>query len=431
MSSQKAHQPLFVLKQHSSAVMTCAIDEQQVFTRLLLSGDGDGVVKLWDLELHVPLLSFHAVNRVSSSADTNNQQGTTPAFFTNTSVLKVGFLTFQAMNASASEEGESVCFYTQCRNQHVYVWRAVLCCDDDDDIEELDSTKIEGTSVELLHTINVPQHGFCTVPCVAVSCRELQLAIPHDNDGIISLWSIGLVDRDATNCAQHLHVSCFKSFSASGAGTRCGMIMCINFRDGTHLAVAFESGHVTLNNICGERLAIIRAFPETALTCVWFGDSLLSSSADGQLHCYVVLNQKGTGPDTPFSEADNAMSLAIRWEASLRKGLGSVALQRHLAVVGSWDRTMRLYDEGSGRVVSILTFHSGTVNEIAVFPASLAKHASFGYDVRRPRWCGAANAKTEQEEDSVYLFASASGDFTIAIWRLDFRMLRAAKVSAV
>ncbi|RNF03571.1 uncharacterized protein Tco025E_08154 [Trypanosoma conorhini] len=431
MCSQKAHQPLFVLKQHSSAVMTCAMDEQQVFTRLLLSGDGDGVVKLWDLELRAPLLSFHAVNRASLAAETNIQGEATPAFFANTGVLKVGFLTFQGVDAAASGEGETICFYTQCRNRHVYVWRAVLRCDDeDDDVEELDATEVGGASVELLHTINVPQHGFCAVPCVSVSCRELQLAIPHDTDGMISLWSIGLLDGDGANRVG-VCVRCSKTFSASGVGARCGMVMCINYRDSAHFAVAFESGHVTLNNVAGGRLAIVRAFAETALTCVWSGSVLLCTSADGQLHCYAVLSQEDAQRGTHCSEADDIMSLAIQWEVSLRKGLGSVALQRHLAVVGSWDHTMRLYDEGSGRVVSILTYHSGPVNEVALVPASSAERAAFGYDVRRPRWCGAANGKTKQEEDSVYLFASASGDFTIAIWRLDFRLLRAAEVSAV
>ncbi|EKF32623.1 hypothetical protein MOQ_003522 [Trypanosoma cruzi marinkellei] len=432
MSSQKSHQPLFVLRQHNSAVMTCAMDEQKVFPRLLLSGDSDGVVKLWDLELRTPLLSFHAVNRASLDAETSNQNKELPVFLVSSGVMKVGFLTFQGVGAAAGEEGENVLFYTQCRNQYVHIWRVVLGCDDDDDVavEEIQSNNAGGPSLELLHKISVPQHGFCTVPCAAISSSELQLAIPHDNDGMISLWSIGLVDKYGKSW-EGLCVTCTKSFSASGLGTKCGTIMCINYRDGTHIALAFESGHLTLNNVYGERLAIIRAFSETALTCVWSGNTLIASSADGQLHCYVVVSEKKEALDNPTSEADVPMTLVVQWEASLRKGLGSVALQRHLAVVGSWDHTMRLYDEGSGRVVSILTFHSGPVNDIALVPASLAQYASFGFDVRRPRWCSAKASKIEKEEDSVYLFASASGDFTIAVWRLDFKMLRATDVSAV
>ncbi|KEG10098.1 hypothetical protein DQ04_04181030 [Trypanosoma grayi] len=431
MTSQKAHQPLFVLQQHTSAVMTCALDAQGVFPHLLLSGDVDGIVNLWDLELRAVLLSFPAV-QAARPAPQGEGKGSSYAAFANEGVLKVGFLAFRGFSdAATAEEGSlEVCFYTQCRNQHLYIWRATLGDGEGDSSLEGDTADVCRVSLELLHTINVPQHGFCTVPSVPLPSGEMQLAVPHDNDGVLSLWNVDGNAKEGTS-REGLRVSCCQSFPAAGAGTKCGIIMCICYRDSEHLAVAFESGHVSLNNTRGERLAILRAFAETALACVWSGSTVLASSAEGQLHCYRV-SDLSREKDGPTEDEGFSVSLTVQWEVSLRKGVGSLALQRHLAVVGSWDHTLRLYDEGSGRVITILTFHSGIVNEVAMAPLSAAQCASFGFDVRHPRWCGAqvpnSGRSSSTEDDSVYLFASAGKDFTIALWRVDFKVLRAVAV---
>lgn len=427
MSSSRAHQPLFVLKQHCSAVSTCALDGQGVFANFLLSGDVDGIVRLWDLELREALFSFHPVQTVRGST-----KMVTEGSFSSSAgdgVLQVGFLSFTEAVADSAETTE-VWFYTQCRNQQLYVWKIRLCDFDSGFGGEECGLETE-KFVELLHTIDVPQHGFCPVPSVCSSPTKFLLAVPHDSNGIVSLWDLCLISRTPLSC-EGLKVNCSRSFSAAGTLAKCGTIMCISFRDSTHIAVAFESGNVSLNSTCGLQLAIIRAFAETAVACVWSGAALLVTSAEGRLQCYTVVESTAETRDDAGSATVTNISLVLRWEVTLSKGLGCVALQRHLVVVGSWDHTLRLFDEGSGRVISILTFHNSTVNSVAMPPDKVAGCALFGYDVRRPRCCDGGTVScsgkqstNDQKDKDVYLFASAGGDYAVAVWRVDFKTLTA------
>ncbi|ORC90358.1 uncharacterized protein TM35_000081560 [Trypanosoma theileri] len=437
----KAHQPLFVLRRHNSAVTTCALDPAGVFPHLLLSGDVDGVVLLWDLELRTALTAFSPTHYTAQSGE----EQTSRVGFANNGILKVGFLTLKGFSGAVGEEGFSVCFYTQCRNQKLYIWRTSFNDDENEnDIGENDLMNTHSASLELLYVIDVPQHGFCAVPSVSISTSEVLLAVPHDNGGVISLWNVS-VNNNQEESLGGLNVVCSRTFPAAGSETKCGIIMCINFRDSKHLVVAFESGHVSLNRTGGERLAIVRAFSETALACVWSENTVLVSSAEGQLHCYTVVGDLKKDDEVTNTESDT-ISFVVQWEASLRKGLGSIALERHLAIIGSWDHTLRLYDEGSGSVISILTFHTGTVNEIAIAPLQPSSSVTamrcslFGYDVRNPRWCDTHTSNSSSknnissssihEDESVYLFASASGDFTIAVWRVDFKALHSVAITA-
>ncbi|KAG8340276.1 WD domain [Trypanosoma vivax] len=435
MLSSNAHQPLFSLKHHSSAVITCALDELGLYPNYMLSGDVDGVVMLWDLELRAVLLSFQVVRKVHSSTKLSGEAAP-PLGFSNEGVLKVGFLSFSGILGN-DRENQDVHFYVQCRDRHLYIWKVSLSEDEVGGFEALEAAECK-SSLVLLHTLDVPQHGFCPVSCVSLSATERQFAIPHDGDGIISLWNTVVTTSEPLS-RETLQVKHVQLFSAAGAEVKCGAVMCISYRDALFLCVAFESGHVSLNSTSGKRLAIVRAFAETALRCLWSDDVLLTSSAEGRLQCYRLLFTTNSVDDSGRDCGESTPSLVIRWEVSLPKGVGSMALQRHLVVIGSWDHTLRLYDVGSGRVVTILTAHNGAVNDISLAAPAVAESVSFGYDVRHPRRSrfnnsslrGINGERTDETRGNVYIFVSSSGDYTLAVWRIDFTILSALSVSAV
>nr|CCC94097.1 unnamed protein product [Trypanosoma congolense IL3000] len=428
MTMSRTHKPLFVLKQHSSAISTCAIHDQGVFVNFMLSGDVDGIVKLWDLELRQVLLSFPAASIASQEFRTEEEVPSTPGL-KNEGVLQVGFLSFADQSDSAEKE-LYLFFYTQCRNQQLYIWKVRLI-DLYVSSEEAYSLCPSEARVDLVNTISIPQHGFCTVACICLSSTETQLAIPHDSNGIVSLWNVHTV-CNASGACENLQVYCSHSFSSAGTMIKCGTIMMISYRDASFMVVAFESGHVSLVTTYGRQLGVIRTFAETTLSCLWSGNTLFASSAEGRLQCYSVLGDVEINDSHLVCDDCPSLACALLWETTLPKGLGCMAVQGNLIVVGSWDHTLRLFDF-SGRVISIFTTHSGAVNQISMVPSKVSSYASFGYDVRRPRWCDAVTSRASGNcggsgsiGGHVYLFASASGDYTVALWRVDFKALTAS-----
>ncbi|KAK7200508.1 WD domain, G-beta repeat [Novymonas esmeraldas] len=271
----------------------------------------------------------------------------------------------------------------------------------------------------------------------------------------------------------------FSACTSFKGGTIMRLTMC---HDAQHLTVAFESGHVVLARYRdteasgaavtspeGKRGAqgdvpaapvrgVVRAFAESALVCWWSGWCMLACSSEGGMHCYDVV---------PGTE-EGRLEVQLRWSVTLRKGIGSVFLQRNLVVAGCWDSTLRLYDARNGRLVSILSFQKETINEVRMAPSAIARAAAFGFDVRQPRQyaaaprgslpastphsasdavgaapralatpqhslgCGTVAScaavvggaaadplREEEEEQLVYLFASVSKDRTVALWRVD------------
>ncbi|KPI88434.1 hypothetical protein ABL78_2447 [Leptomonas seymouri] len=231
-------------------------------------------------------------------------------------------------------------------------------------------------------------------------------------------------------------------------------------------SAGLERGRVSPSCV-GVRCAV-RAFAESALACWWSGHRVLACSAEGELHCYeAALAPQYSVSDVRPCVTDGPLKLQLLWSATLRKGIGSVCLQANLVVAGCWDSTLRLYDARDGRLLSILSYQRETINEVRMAPAAIARVAAFGFDVRQPRCyapppvrlmltsiqddsggasctadCGhnessstaslssahynqnaLAQAPDAREEELVYLFASASKDGTVALWRVDMQLV--------
>ncbi|CCW69862.1 unnamed protein product [Phytomonas sp. Hart1] len=582
---KNAHEPLFVLRQHDSPVLSCSFypsphnnDESKLF----ISGDTSGTVILWDLSLRRPLLSFHSTKCAI-------EQNSTKELFTLSieGVLAVGFfcprnisnmkpmqnnnaysgsLTYPGEQSALSTEGSSsfsnstvsvsrrpprrrfrlfhdsiyqntnnmkhlktVYIYSQCRNQHLYIWECKLN-------DEKVSLPLNNTTPRLLHIVQVPQHGFCTVASYYESNGSTLLAVPHDAQGIISLWRVSVVStmngNESTKCrtpqetlvedcsstndctsvaspdtaaigphatldaceiakqgSQHctlpqtrlsldtvhstgftdaainspLHLHFLGSFCTC-KGFKGGTIMHIYIKDEHDLIVSFESGHVVLCQYhalfygaqqgnrgmipCKEVrvplkiLGIVRAFPEPSISCLYHAHRVLVTSAEGRVHSYRLIYQnrkiveEGDIQDNchcnvaarlKSPEQSESVHFFTVWRRKFNKGLGSAVLQDDFAVLGCWDHSLRVLDGRTGNVLSALPFHTEAVNSVCIAPSTVAMEASFGFDSRQP-WCyeyqpriNNKNSDDLHEKNAgVYVFASASNDGCIALWRVDF-----------
>lgn len=309
-------------------------------------------------------------------------------------------------------------------------------------------------------------------PCAAVAVCGFSIrrlcsfsACPHFKGGIIMRLSM---------CAdaQHLAVA-FES----------GHVVLARYRSTLENSNANKAGGATeerptlgsgakFGNEHAETLRVnvvcaVRAFAESALACWWSGRRVLACSAEGGLQCYEVVpaphdSVSGEAP----SLADAPLPLQLLWSATLRKGIGSVCVQANLVIVGCWDSTLRLYDARDGRLVSILSYQQAPINEVRMAPSSIARVAAFGFDARQPR-CYAppttrpallgmpaesrdvsptvshsqegmaavvpfahthndaslVHGHENPEEELVYLFASASKDGSVALWRVDMQLV--------
>lgn len=535
-SNGGALSPLFVLQEHAAAVLTCSFYPASTAcherSSLFLSGGVDGVVIVWDLSVRRSIFSFCPVD--AACAETENAAA---GAFVNRGVLEVGFIDCTALaraDTTASSSGvavpqphtqlvatgepdkqpagrvararfhvprraagassttasgggsssnrdigsRSVFFFTHCRNRNVYIWELAW------QAPELNTTASPTPTVNLLHTLSVPQHGFCPVATVATPSDtdrggEVMMAIPHDGDGLLSLWRVVAakpaegakkpgdtaaaspsfpgpeqqrqpitappIDAAADDHARSpFQLTCWETFSASPS-IKGGAIMHIAWCGAEHLCVAFESGHITLceckcdvegdNRQRGSArvLAAIRAFPETALSCWWSGDRLVATSAEGHVQCFrVVPRETASSGDVEHGNED--VSLELAWEVTLRKGLGSLVVQRHLVILASWDGTLRLYDVRTGRVVSVLPTRGGTVNEVAIAPPGVAAEALFSFNVRQPhvyrevRSGGVPGTPAHdgggvEDQGTVYVFASTGGDGSVSVWRVDLNTI--------
>lgn len=310
------------------------------------------------------------------------------------------------------------------------------------------------------------------------------------------------------------------------------------------LSTSFESGHITVSRLsfpssspdeelqggnvflrC-EVLAAVRAFPESAMSCVWrwteqgnaTGDYVVATSAEGNVQCFHALWTANPSGSSSSSPPVTVLSLVPCWSTSLPKGIGSVCVVGSLLVLGCWDGTLRLYDlrgrqrqkgasspplpeqpegeqphgsdegveepsfreeERSPALVSILPFHvPSAVNEVTALPLpSLGALATFAFDPRMPKlyaaeWGGvhragrtvdghppsalespaatstssptsavtlatrpspvshavASSACTSSATRGVHVFASASKDGCITLWRVDFAGLSEARL---
>lgn len=467
--------------------------------------------------------------------------------------------------SAAHDSPSPIFFFTQCRDQRLYVWsfeHPRNSCGDKGDCTS-------GGVPILIEVLTVPQNGFC--PAAATYTQDGHctfLALPHDADGYLSVWQftktiqtqttgsllVAPLDNDATvtnevtaerqstsrssiqkaaeetastmnafmtlfaesekqthaaitlprggessssaiwQTGQHKKstycrqspnsplkvrlLSCFSASPRVKGGVIMRLMMC---EDTRHIGVAFESGHISLCNFrddgvvteggnstgTGHVRCLLRAFPESALTCLWSGSTVLATSAEGDIHCYAV--ERVAPPSLLSTTAVSStvatckLSLQLKWSTRLRKGIGSIFLQSNLVVAGGWDSTLRLYDARDGRQLSIFAHHDGTVEALAVAPGEIAPIAPFGFDNRQPRCyvapndasavasllslpstsvtassaAGTTSTKgdiiTLDEENGVdpepqqmvYLFASASKDATVALWRVDFGVLPA------
>lgn len=203
----------------------------------------------------------------------------------------------------------------------------------------------------------------------------------------------------------------------------------------------------------------VRAFAESALACWWGGRRVLACSAEGSLHCYDVSLGLADGVSCEEPCASTApLELQLLWSTNLRKGIGSISIQANLVIAGCWDSTLRLYDARDGRLVSILSYQRESINEVRMAPSVVARAAAFGFDPRQPRCyapptlasdgsggasrlltssgaqsgnasllassgAGPLHGLETEEEELVYLFASASKDGSVALWRVDMQLV--------
>ncbi|CAD2212977.1 hypothetical protein, conserved [Angomonas deanei] len=268
--------------------------------------------------------------------------------------------------------------------------------------------------------------------------------------------------------------------SPTAAGIKCGLIMSLTFKDDRNIGVSFESGHITLCSISyngrdsGQPgsitvLTTIRAFPDSALTCLWGKTTVISTSAEGTIHCYNLVEAATTGQETGDDGSEkHDHELHLLWSAKNPRAMGGVGLQRHMVVFGGWDGTIRLLDVRGGSVISILTFHyhhsqhfqnkqqpvreedsMAAINTISLLPSSSIPFSKFPFSSRQPNTyrltakcdrllelkeppaltitdgpaeAPAASELVESEKDDlVYVFASGCKDGTVGIWRIDLR----------
>ncbi|KAG5464275.1 hypothetical protein LSCM1_00456 [Leishmania martiniquensis] len=484
----------------------------------------------------------------------------------------------------------TICFYTHCRDQRVYIWCLQRQC------VSVPDASSHTVVPQLIVALTAPQHGFCPVESiskVAGPFTRTFLAVPHEVGGEVTVWELAWqqpnsadltsgttskekgpsnepqwlsgsvnVDEDegkeantsemnpmdaliaraaeeerqqakmrqtfsgvskeieagifshsadvlkpVASRGERASILCYVDPAATTASSNfsarrlCSFSACPTFKGGTimrltmcqdaqHLSVAFESGHVVLaryRDADGTRTVsrpgeahhpretlpnvqvrnITRAFAESALVCWWSGRRMLACSSEGGMHCYDMLETAGA-----------LLEAKLVWSVTLRKGIGSVFLQRNLIVAGCWDSTLRLYDARDGRLVSILSYQKETVNEVRMAPPSIARVAAFGFDMRQPRLyasspstlstaitpriASSSSAIAEKslsqfsespvhdgsvsdvavpkisleannaEEQLVYLFASASKDRTVALWRVDlWRVLEETTCKAI
>ncbi|KAG5490581.1 hypothetical protein JKF63_00701 [Porcisia hertigi] len=500
----------------------------------------------------------------------------------------VGDVVNDSVPGVAFAPSSTICFYTHCRDQRVYIWCLRRPCVG---VRPISACNLEPRLVAVL---TAPQHGFCPVESVSKTVgpfTRTYLAIPHDSGGEVTVWELAwrqpgsarfasameaekgsldrppsssgsasvcedeeeemstselnpmdafiaraaaeerrqakmkqkssrltgesesddlflpaalpkllvsrgerssmlcYVDPAATTGSSNFSIRLLCTFSACPTfkgGTIMRLTMC---RDAQHIAVAFESGHIVLAryriahvtgmsdqpgetrqtsvSVCEPQVRnVTRAFAESALVCWWSGRRMLACSAEGGMHCYNMV-----------STAEGLLEAQLVWSVTLRKGIGSVFLQRNLVVAGCWDSTLRLYDARDGRLVSILSYQRGAINEVRMAPPTIARVAAFGFDVRQPRLyadlpdasstttttaciasstagvkqegmsqyveaplCEASTSDTmfsndrsgaqTAEEQLVYLFASASKDSTVALWRVDLGVAVEAAAAA-
>lgn len=232
---------------------------------------------------------------------------------------------------------------------------------------------------------------------------------------------------------------------------------------------------------CCRLIALIRAFAETCTSCFWepqsavpsspaSGDGVsrsecvVAASADGVIHCYLCqtdcLSSVAPAPDEePNSSALSVAQWRLAWESNLSKGIGHVTGRGGVLVIGGWDATVRLLEKSTGRVLTILPHHTATVNAVAQFnPVENHLFLSTTFDFNAGKMRSAEHAKAEEEEqqqqqneekasaaaavdgvinsrhsssskpmkkgEMIYVFASASKDHSVAIWKIDFLLER-------
>lgn len=231
---------------------------------------------------------------------------------------------------------------------------------------------------------------------------------------------------------------------------------------GLVLCSAFESGHVTL---CGldwapprvqaRVLAAVRAFPEAAMTCLLArrggaageeageeaeeqdGDCVIATSAEGSVQCFRLAPCRPTPQQQRQQSLPLPLELSLQpcWSAALPKGIGSACAAGRLLVLGCWDGSLRLYDlpgrrrrpgastdaAAAAALVSVLPLHTPeAVNSVSAAPSqAVAAQARFAFDPRRHRPHADAHGG-----GGVHVFASASKDGRVAVWRVDFAALR-------
>ncbi|AIO02569.1 hypothetical protein LPMP_354360 [Leishmania panamensis] len=475
----------------------------------------------------------------------------------------------------------TICFYTHCRDQRVYIWSLKRQCAD------VPAASLPTRVPQLVVVLTAPQHAFCpaeSISKVVSHFTRTYLAVPHELGGEVTVWELawrnpssvqptngtvseesrafdgprssvssanvyeeeednvstsGMNPMDAliaraaaeerrqaameqkpskvsgesevshpsqpaaflksvASGGERASILCYAHPVATTASSNfsvrrlCTFSACPTFKGGTimrltmchdaqHLTVAFESGHIVLvryrradvtdmieqpgevfhlhgSSPVAQVRNVTRAFAESALICWWSGRRVLACSSEGAMHCYDVA-----------ATAGELLEARLMWSVALRKGIGSVFLQRNLVVAGCWDSTLRLYDARDGRLVSILSYQRETINDVRMAPPSIARVAAFGFDVRQPRMyvdlprtlsttitaCIASsstaatqgsplqlnesplsevdvsgatppNSSSEtlsEEEQLVYLFASVSKDRTVALWRVDLGLV--------
>lgn len=497
------------------------------------------------------------------------------------SSLSMGNVLDSGAPGFAFTPSSTICFYTHCRDQRVYIWCLERQCTD------APASSPPTRVPQLVVVLTAPQHGFCPVESISKAAgpfTRTYLAVPHESGGEVTVWELSwrqpnstrltstreLKEKGASNRprsssgnanvleeekedvntsgmnpmdaliaraaaeerrqakmkqkstrvsgqsdfdhpspsaafpdsvisrGERASILCYVDPAATTTSSNfsvrrlCTFSACPTFKGGTimrltmchdaqHLTVAFESGHIVLARYrnadvtdmadqpggschAGGSLSVAqvrnvtRAFADSALVCWWSGRRMLACSSEGGMHCY----------DMSATE-EGLLEAHLVWSATLRKGIGSVFLQRNLVVAGCWDSTLRLYDARDGRLVSILSYQRETINEVRTAPPSIARVAAFGFDVRQPRLyaglpgtlstkitaCIASNSTTvtqgnlpqysespsretyvagtpapnssseslAAEEQLVYLFASASKDCTVALWRVDLGLV--------